>query len=138
MSQKKKAPTAATVDAKTENRIPLKKSDSCFNIISHSSPLCNTLLEHIPFGRENAIPAPELTKRAGYRHIREMTLDIAALRKSGEVILSATDRPFGYFLPADAAECERFVRSMYSRVREIGEAVAGAREYMRGSGTFDD
>ena len=90
------------------------------------------LMKFIPTGRENALPAKELARLAGYKDVRTMQQDIHRLRKAGHVILSATDQPNGYFLPDSSSDISRFVRSMNSRVREIKVAVRAAEQYLDG------
>ena len=89
----------------------------------HSRNDCTTwngpisrLLMH---GQENAIPLrclTTMTKLDG-RTVRAM---IAAERLAGVPILS--DNSTGYYLPGNAAEKERFIRSMKHRAKEIERA----------------
>ena len=74
------------------------------------------LLSH---GRENAIPLRHLTAmtKLDGRTVRAM---IAAERLAGVPILS--DNSTGYYLPGNAAEKERFIRSMKHRAKEIDRA----------------
>ena len=70
-------------------------------------------------GQENAIPLrclTTMTKLDG-RTVRAM---IAAERLAGVPILS--DNSTGYYLPGNAAEKERFIRSMKHRAKEIERA----------------
>ena len=76
----------------------------------------SSLLMH---GQENAIPLrclTTMTKLDG-RTVRAM---IAAERLAGVPILS--DNSTGYYLPGNAAEKERFIRSMKHRAKEIERA----------------
>ena len=74
------------------------------------------LLSH---GRENAVPLRHLTAmtKLDGRTVRAM---IAAERLAGVPILS--DNSTGYYLPGNAAEKERFIRSMKHRAKEIERA----------------
>lgn len=70
-------------------------------------------------GQENAIPLRHLTAmtKLDGRTVRAM---IAAERMAGVPILS--DNSTGYYLPGNAAEKERFIRSMKHRAKEIERA----------------
>lgn len=92
------------------------------------------LYDSIPFGRENAITAKELTKRTGYINTRSLQQDIHRLRESGKLILSATDCPQGYFRPESNHEILMFCRSMQSRIIEIQKAVRPAMKYLNMDG----
>ena len=83
------------------------------------------LLSH---GRENAIPLRHLTAmtKLDGRTVRAM---ITAERLAGVPILS--DNSTGYYLPGNAAEKERFIRSMKHRAQEI-ERAAEAIEKAKG------
>lgn len=76
-------------------------------------------------GAENAIPRNHLRQLTRLSD-RELRRRIQEERLAGTPILSSNDAG-GYYLPADEAELEHFVRSMRSRAREI-EAVAAAVE----------
>lgn len=76
-------------------------------------------------GAENAIPRRHLRQLTGLSD-RDLRRQIQAARLAGDPILSSTTAG-GYYLPADNAELEHFVRSMRGRSREI-EAVAAAVE----------
>ena len=70
-------------------------------------------------GQENAIPLrclTTMTKLDG----RTVRATIAAERLAGVPILS--DNSTGYYLPGNAAEKERFIRSMKHRAKEIERA----------------
>ncbi len=88
------------------------------------------LLDYIPTGRENAIPARELAIVAGFKDARTLQQEIARLRKRGELILSAPDHPHGYFLPANDYEISRFVHSMHNRISETQAAVRAAEQHL--------
>ena len=82
----------------------------------------SSLLMH---GQENAIPLrclTTMTKLDG-RTVRAM---IAAERLAGVPILS--DNSTGYYLPGNAAEKERFIRSMKHRAKEIERAAEAIEE----------
>lgn len=78
-------------------------------------------------GAENAVPRRHLRQLTGLSD-RDLRRQIQAARLDGAPILSSTTTG-GYYLPADNAELEHFVRSMRSRAREIEDvavAVEGA------------
>ncbi|MCI6567295.1 MAG: hypothetical protein MSF32_00085 [Dysosmobacter sp.] len=82
---------------------------------TYTGPI-SRLLSH---GRENAVPLRHLTAmtKLDGRTVRAM---IAAERLAGVPILS--DNSTGYYLPGNAAEKERFIRSMKHRAKEIERA----------------
>lgn len=88
------------------------------------------LIDLIPTGRGNAIPATDLAKIAAFPDARTLQQEIHSLREHGVVILSATDKPNGYYLPENRQEVERFVCSMYSRMKNTNIAVKSAEEYL--------
>lgn len=92
------------------------------------------LLDYIPTGAQNAIPAKELCKRAGFPSVRSMQQEIHRLREKGHIICASTDPPTGYYIAADRQEAARFVRSMESRRREIGRAIKAAKKYIEEAG----
>ena len=55
-------------------------------------------------------------------------------RGTNEYPLSSTECPRGYYLPASLDEIQRFSRTMHSRQREIGQAVALADKYLAQEG----
>ncbi len=87
------------------------------------------LLDYIPTGAENALPAKELCKRAGFPSVRTMQQEIHRLRKQGHLICSGTENPAGYFIATNKHEAARFIRSMESRRREIAKAINAAKQY---------
>ncbi len=87
------------------------------------------LLDYIPTGAQNAIPAKELCKRAGFPSVRSMQQEIHRLREKGHIICSSTEPPAGYFIAANHHEAARFIRSMESRRRENGRAIKAAKRY---------
>ncbi len=89
-----------------------------------------TIMELLQEGVENAISAEEMAK---YYHCnrRNITRTIHNLRAKGEVILSNNiGRTYGYYLPADRAEVERFAKTMHSRLKQIKLATLSAEKYL--------
>lgn len=91
------------------------------------------LMKYIPVGRKNAITAEILAARAGYRSVRALMQDIHNLRANGKLILSATERPQGYFIPGegDKEEVRHFLCSMRSRINKIEVAAKPAEQYLK-------
>lgn len=79
----------------------------------------STIFNLLHAGAKNALTLRELVQITGLdgRAVRNM---IAAERRAGAAILS--DNTSGYFLPSDAEEKARFVRSMRHRAGEIMRA----------------
>lgn len=87
-------------------------------------------------GAENAKTAKEIQKLLGYKNVRDVTSEIAQLRQKGAVIISNNSAECsGYYLPSDdISEIKHFVRSMYSRIREIKKAVKSAELLLKDIG----
>lgn len=62
------------------------------------------LPDYIPTGAQNAIPAKELCKRAGFPSVRSIQQEIHRLREKGHIICSSTEPPAGYFIAANHHE----------------------------------
>lgn len=90
------------------------------------------LLEYLSRGQENAKTAADLQALLGYRTVRDVTKEVHRLRKAGEVICSSTREPFGYFLPDNNKDIERFRRQMLSRIKQIAIALKSAEKFLRG------
>lgn len=76
-------------------------------------------------GQETAVPLRDLAAVTGERP-RAVRRMIERERRRGTPILS--DNEHGYFLPADAEELKRFVRSMRSRAHEILRTAAAVEQ----------
>lgn len=134
MADKKKAPTVAAADASAETTYPDKYEHLHTCIVPEPAGKCKhdvtrSLLEYIPVGRENAMPAKTLAQRAGYKDVRSLQADIHSLRVNGALILSTTTPPGGYYISQDKQEAARFVRSMEGRRDQIGRAIQAAKQY---------
>ena len=90
------------------------------------------LMQYLSRGQENARTASDLQALLGYRTQREVTKEVHRLRKAGEVICSSTHEPFGYFLPDNNKDVERFKRQMLSRIKQIAIALRSAENLLRG------
>jgi len=90
------------------------------------------LIDLLSRGQENAKTANELQSLLGYKTVRHVTREINRLRNDGEVILSNnTGDNKGFYLPETEDEILRFVRNMYSRIREIRKAVTSAEDELK-------
>ena len=86
-------------------------------------------------GRENAQTARELAHILNIKP-RIISRNIHNLRVRDKIVICScnTGRNKGYFLPENDEEISHFVRSMYSRIREIAAAVAPAKKYLADRG----
>ena len=89
------------------------------------------LTDYLSVGEENAITCKQLSKYLGLSE-RDITIQINALRKKGELICSNTQS--GFWLPADDRDIEQFVRGMQSRIKDMQKAMKPAIEYLKNGG----
>lgn len=88
----------------------------------------------LPEGKENAIPAKDLTDLLGLGSIRELQQEIARERAAGAVILSTCQDGGGYYLPKNGQEVREFIRTLESRGKNTLAALRSARNYLRQAG----
>ena len=86
------------------------------------------LTDYLSVGEENAITCKQLSKYLGLSE-RDITIQINALRKKGELICSNTQS--GFWLPADDRDIEQFVRQMQGRIKDMQRAMKPAIEYLK-------
>ena len=86
------------------------------------------LTDYLSVGEENAITCKQLSKYLGLSE-RDITIQINALRKKGELICSNTQS--GFWLPADDRDIEQFVRGMQGRIKDMQRAMKPAIEYLK-------
>ena len=86
------------------------------------------LTDYLSVGEENAITCKQLSKYLGLSE-RDITIQINALRKKGELICSNTQS--GFWLPADDRDIEQFVRGMQGRIKDMQRATKPAIEYLK-------
>lgn len=79
-------------------------------------------------GRNHAINAERLAFELGMIEKRMLRQLIHELRESGECILSVSQKPGGYFMPADPSEIEAGTREFVSRTIELRKAGKGIRQ----------
>lgn len=89
------------------------------------------LTDYLSVGEENAITCKQLSKYLGLSE-RDITIQINALRKKGELICSNTQS--GFWLPADDRDIEQFVRGMQGRIKDMQKAMKPAIEYLKNGG----
>ena len=89
------------------------------------------LTDYLSVGEENAITCKQLSKYLGLSE-RDITIQINALRKKGELICSNTQS--GFWLPADDRDIEQFVRQMQGRIKDMQKAMKPAVEYLKNGG----
>ena len=89
------------------------------------------LTDYLSVGEENAITCKQLSKYLGLSE-RDITIQINALRKKGELICSNTQS--GFWLPADDRDIEQFVRQMQGRIKDMQKAMKPAIEYLKNGG----
>ena len=74
----------------------------------------------LQYGEENAVPGRYLVKLLGLKDSRELTKIIERERRAGVPICASTSGTHpGYYLAEDAAELERYLRSLDRRLRQI-------------------
>ena len=89
------------------------------------------LTDYLSVGEENAITCKQLSKYLGLSE-RDITIQINALRKKGELICSNTQS--GFWLPADDRDIVRFVSMMNNRITDMQRAMKPAIEYLKNGG----
>ena len=89
------------------------------------------LTDYLSVGEENAITCKQLSKYLGLSE-RDITIQINALRKKGELICSNTQS--GFWLPADDRDIEQFVRQMQGRIKDMQRAMKPAIDYLKNGG----
>ncbi len=89
------------------------------------------VFEILRTGKENAIRSEYLCHILKFRSVRELQKQIQAERMQGKVILSRSDAPGGYYLPADRYETREFIATLENRAGATLEAVRSAKEYLQ-------
>ena len=85
------------------------------------------IADHLPTGKQNAIPSKTLAEMLGFGTVRELQHAIEKERKDGAVILSTCTPGGGYFLPADEEEIKAFIRTLSNRAKNTQCAIDSAR-----------
>ena len=89
------------------------------------------VFEILRAGKENAIPSEYLRQILKFKSVRELQKQIQAERLQGEVILSSSQPPGGYFLPSCRGEAKEFIATLENRAGATLEAIQGAKEYLK-------
>lgn len=97
---------------------------------SSSRKIHKEIFNLIGTGEQNAIHQKELVKLTGLS-VREITISIEYLRRSGRVILSSCN---GYYRPETIAEVDAYINRERSRAKNILETLRTAEEYKRQNG----
>lgn len=110
------------------------------NIITDSSrtdittpPFVRQVSQFLSHGAENATPARELAKLAGYHGTRPLRLAIERERRAGVLILAHDD---GYFLPSEdkaqaLVEIKGFARRSDARMQSNRASVRACKLYIK-------
>lgn len=113
------------------------------------------IYDRLPVGRENAIPMATLARSLGMTE-RALRAEIVREQNEGALILSAYNRPHGYFRPADGEqgrrELEVYCKATRARAVRVLHRLRASRNALRnvegqtslalpdddGTGTFGD
>ncbi|MCI9008620.1 MAG: hypothetical protein HFI13_10985 [Lachnospiraceae bacterium] len=89
------------------------------------------VFEVLRTGKENAIPSGYLRQILKFKSVRELQKQIQAERLQGKVILSSSQAPGGYYLPACKSEAKEFIITLENRAGATLEAIQSAKEYLK-------
>ena len=89
------------------------------------------VFEILRTGKENATPSEYLRQILKFKSVRELQKQIQAERLQGKVILSRSDAPGGYYLPASRSETREFIITLENRAGATLDAIQGAKEYLK-------
>lgn len=81
-------------------------------------------------GIQNALSPEYLAAVTGLDSVRAVQKQIERERRSGAVILSSTQPPGGYYLPANREKVRQFIRTLENRAGETMRALDSARKYL--------
>ncbi|GFI11909.1 hypothetical protein IMSAGC007_04387 [Lachnospiraceae bacterium] len=88
------------------------------------------VFEILKVGEENALSPDYLRIFLGLSSNRVLQKQIEAERAQGKVILSSTTPPGGYYLPKEASEIRRFIRTLENRGGKTLAALDGAKRLL--------
>lgn len=88
------------------------------------------IYEFLKTGEENALSPEYLKSSLGFSSVRALQKQVERERREGKVILSSTTPPGGYYLPNNAAEVRRFVKTLESRGQRTLLAIEGAKRFL--------
>ena len=89
------------------------------------------ILDFLPTGEENAIPAKQLAAHCGFRSVRDLQKAIEALRLNGEIIASTCQNGGGYFIPKDERELRAYVHTVERRATNSFRSLQGAKQALQ-------
>lgn len=130
MTERKNARSAAATAEQADGK----------NVITDSSradittpPFVRQVSQFLSHGAENATPARELAKQAGYHGTRTLRLAIERERRAGVLILANDD---GYFLPSEdkahaLIEIKGFARRSDARMQSNRASVRACKRYIK-------
>ncbi len=84
------------------------------------------VLDHLKYGRANAIPSKQLAEALGFRSVRDLQKAVELERAAGAVIL-CDSHGAGYYLSNDPTELRRFTRTLNSRAKNTLKAAESAQ-----------
>ena len=130
MTERKNARSAAATAEQADGKNV--STDSSRTDIT-TPPFVRQVSQLLSHGAENATPARELAKRAGYRGTRALRLAIERERIAGVLIL-ANDA--GYFLPSEdkaqaLIEIKGFARRSDARMQSNRASVRACKRYIK-------
>lgn len=89
------------------------------------------IFDYLPKGKANAMPAETLASLMGMTDTRTLRHHISSLRLSGELILSASGKNGGYFVPATPEEVSAFIAENEKSARHTLAILRSAKKYRR-------
>lgn len=88
------------------------------------------ILEHLPYGKDNAIPKAKLMEITGLSE-RSVRQNIAILRNKSDVIICSNSRSKGYYYPLDENEAQEFINETIHRIIELYASKKKAEEWVK-------
>lgn len=88
------------------------------------------IYEFLKTGEENALSPEYLKSSLGFSSVRALQKQVERERREGKVILSSTTPPGGYYLPNNAAEVRRFIKTLENRGKKTLGAIYGAKKLL--------
>ena len=89
------------------------------------------IFAYLPRGKQNAISAEKLASLMGLNDTRALRHHISNLRLNGELILSASGKHGGYFIPATPEEVSAFIAENEKSARHTLAILRSAKKYRR-------
>lgn len=86
--------------------------------------------EVLKTGQCNALSPEYLTERLNLGTVRALQKQVEKERREGAVILSTSIPPGGYYLPENAGEIRKFIRTLENTADNTLGSLKSAREYL--------